>query len=274
MKRLCMLSMLLLLAFGLVSCINQSNDNNFSAEPATGQLPANIDAAVSSAILEQETSYLLGETATEGHLMLDSVEKEGIITVYTIASFGAFGFENTIFTKISGSGAIPTVLTFSSNEDGAYSLLEYKEPLDGTDYIDSIKEMFPPGLHSRVLAAENDYAVLAEQQETQAKAYLESIGRAAEVSVDHVEKQLPEIDVQASNKLFTELTKHNIFLNDCPYWLGTREKVEAGVRYIYETSQSKTDDGYDLIIFQKKKEDGTLLEECQYIIIGTEPIKI
>jgi len=37
--------------------------------------------------------------------------------------------------------------------------------------------------------------------------------------------------------------------------------VEDGIRYIYETLQSKTDDGYDLITFKKTKEDGTLIEE-------------
>ena len=63
----------------------------------------------------------------------------------------------------------------------------------------------------------------------------------------------------------------NPFLNDCPYWLGTREKVEEGVRYIYETAQSKTSDGYDLMIFQKKEEDGTVLEELKYKIAGNEP---
>jgi len=40
--------------------------------------------------------------------------------------------------------------------------------------------------------------------------------------------------------------------------------VEDGIRYIYETLQSKTDDGYDLITFKKTKEDGTLIEERKY----------
>jgi len=45
--------------------------------------------------------------------------------------------------------------------------------------------------------------------------------------------------------------------------------VEDGIRYIYETLQSKTDDGYDLITFKKTKEDGTLIEERKYKIVGS-----
>jgi len=131
--------------------------------------------------------------------------------------------------------------------------------------------MFPSNLHSRVFSTHDDYAALAKQQEAQAEEYLRSIGRNAEVSAAHVKKELANIDVMASNKLFTEFTKYNSFLNACPYWLGTREKVENGVRYIYGTSQSKTSDGYDLIIFQKKREDGTVVEEYKYKIVGSEP---
>jgi len=93
-------------------------------------IPTNIDDAVSLAIEGQSTSYYMGETSTEGHIILDFEEKNETVKVYTIASFGSFGFENGIFTKVSGSGAIPTVITFAQNENGEYSLLEYKEPMD------------------------------------------------------------------------------------------------------------------------------------------------
>ncbi|OLN28950.1 Regulatory sensor-transducer, BlaR1/MecR1 family [Desulfosporosinus metallidurans] len=67
------------------------------------------------------------------------------------------------------------------------------------------------------------------------------------------------------------MTKSNPLLNNCPYWIGTRERLENGVRYIYETSQSKNSDGYDLITFKKAKEDGTVVEEEKYKIVGNEP---
>ncbi len=128
------------------------------------QKPGNIEEAVRMAIKSRSNSYGAGETATEGHIILDSEESNGTVKVYTIASFGAFGFENGIFTKVSGSGAIPTVMTFSRDNNGGYSLLEYKEPLDGAGYTDSIKKMFPQKLQNRVLSSQGDYADLVKQQ--------------------------------------------------------------------------------------------------------------
>lgn len=254
--------------------LNIINDGSFySVKPIEGDTltTSNLEKAVSLAIKGQRTAYGLGEVATEGHLILDTEEKDGTVKVYTLASYGAFGFENDIFTKVSGSGAIPTVITLAKSAKGEYSLLEYKEPIDGSGYTPSIKKMFPRKLQSRVFSTDKDYLDLVKQQEAQATEYLKSIGRSAQVSAAHVEKKLAQINVEASNKLFAELTKYNPFLNDCPYWLGTREKVENDVRYIYETSQSKTEDGYDLIAFTKAREDGTIVEEARYKIVGSEP---
>lgn len=232
---------------------------------------AQIEQAVSAAIKEQGKVYLEGECITEGHVILDVEERDKTVKVYAIASVGWFGFENGIFTKISGSGAIPTVMTLSINKNGTCSLLEYKEPIDGAGYNDSLKKMFPMKLHAQVFASQEKYADLARQQEKQAATYLAGIGRKARVSAGHVDKELVDINVEASNKLFSEFTKYNSFLNSCPYWIGTKEQIENGVRYIYETSQSKTSDGYDVIIFRKTREDGSVIQEHKYKITGSEP---
>lgn len=233
--------------------------------------PDTIDEAVSRAVKSQGKSYLVGEVVTEGHIILDTEEKDGQVKVYTIASIGWFGFENGIFTTVSGSGTIPTVITFSKNESGAYDLLQYQEPKDGALYLGSVKKMFPQKLWPEVLTEGKRYSELVTQKDEQAVAYLKSIGREAKVSASYVEKKLVDINVEASNKLFAELTKYNSFLNSCPYWIGSTELVENGVRYIYKTSQSKTADGYDLVIFQKNKEDGSIVTESKYKIVGNKP---
>lgn len=93
----------------------------------------------------------------------------------------------------------------------------------------------------------------------QAKQYLQSIGRNAEVSATPVEhKKAYWMPQHLSLQAFSNF----------PYWIGTKEIVTVGVRYIYETSQSKTSDGYDLITFKKTKDDGTLVIEYQYKIVG------
>jgi len=229
-----------------------------------------IDQAISQAVKDQG-HYRVGEVATEGHILLDTEVEDGITTAYTIASFGYFGFENGIFTKISGSGAIPTVITFKQNEYGQYIMLTYQEPMDGAGYLDSVKKMFPERYWTDVFPEGNRYLELQQQQGEQASEYLKSIGRTATVQGSHVEKKLPNISVPASNTLFAKYTKYDSFLNTCPYWIGTREEVENGERYIYETSQGKTEDGYDLVTFSKSKEDGTVVQEARYKIVGDEP---
>lgn len=235
--------------------------------------PTDFDAVLSQAVMTQGKGYKAGEVATEGHILLDTEESNGKVKAYTLVSFGWFEFENGIFTKTSGSGVIPTVITFAKNEKGEYSLIKYQEPEDGAYYTTSLKKMFPTKLRGQVLNVQSKYTnILAKQQEFQATNYLKSIGRDAKVSAAHVEKRLADIDVQASNKIFAELTKYDSFLNDCPYWLGTREQIEDGVRYIYETSQSKTSDGHDRITFRKLKEDKTVVKEQMYQIVGTDVI--
>ncbi|QGG48594.1 Peptidase M56 BlaR1 [Heliorestis convoluta] len=236
--------------------------------------PQGLEGAISDAIKNQGKGYYPGEYLTEGHIILGLEKKDKDLIVYTIASTGWFGFENAIFTKTSGTGAIPTVMTFTYNELGEYELLDYQEPRDGSEYAPSLKKLFPESLQKPLLSGNIDTTDLDRQQEAQAEVYLQNIGRSAQVQIDYVEKQLPEIDVTASNKLFSELSKHDSFLNNCPYWLGTREEIEEGIRYIYETAQSKADDGTDLITFSKTKEDGAMVEKRVYMIVGQEPMPI
>lgn len=248
--------------------VSRSSSIIFGSETSSGHQPTDLNEAVSQAIKARESAYLEGEATTEGHIILESEEQNGTVKVYTMASVGAFGFENGIFTKISGSGAIPTVMTFSKNQKGEYALLEYKEPDDGAGYPSSIKKMFPSRLQDRVLSNHGDYAELIKQEEKQAGEYLKSIGRSARIMA-HVDKKSLDIGAEASNKLFVEYSQNDAFLNACPHWIGSREVIENGERVIYKTSQSKSSDGYDLITFKKTKENGSVIKVQQYKIIGT-----
>lgn len=273
---------ILLICFSLIVALcgmwENTNSENQPINENTGvfltkgitDIEENLQLAVTLAIKNQGKVYYNGEYLTEGHIILDIQDDDGKIKAYTLASVGWFTFENDIFTKSSGSGAIPTVITFSKDKNGNYSLLEYKEPTEGFGGTESKKKMFPMKLWNVVLNAQNNYANLARQQEIQADAYLKSIGRTAKVSEAYVEKESVKINIQASNRLL-ELERQDSLISNCPRWLGTRERIESGIRYIYKKTQSKTSDGYDLITFKKIKEDGSLIEEKKYKILGSEP---
>ncbi len=255
--------------YGIESIVN---GDSIETPTSQNQKPREINEAIGMAIKEQGKFYLDGEAHTEAHIILDTVEKNGIVKVYTLASYGAFGFENGIFTKISGSGAIPTFMTFRKNQKSEYTLIKYQEPLDGSYYVKSIKKIFPKKLWGKVInIKQSDYLELVKQQEKQAKEYLKSIHRKAKVTEKYVEKKPVKIDVQASNKLFAVLTKYDTELNNFPDWIGTRELIQNGVRYIYETSQSKSKDGNDMVTFKKTDENGNIIKVFSYEIIGHEP---
>ncbi|WP_242401260.1 transcriptional regulator [Anoxybacillus flavithermus] len=240
--------------------LDENGSSSYELKDAT-----NVEKAVSEAIKKHGKSYRKGEYIAEGHTILSIEQKGNEVKAYTIASVGVFEFQDGIFAIVSGSGAIPTVMTFSIDEHGQYKLIAYEEPLDGDAYAKSVKRMFPKKYYSQVLDAEKYYDELAKQQERQAREYLKQIGRNAKVSTSYVEKQPLNISVEAMNHFLTMLGSDS-FLNECPDWLGTREVIEQGIRYVYETSQSKTNDGRDVIVLMKMKEDGTVIDMRQYVI--------
>lgn len=189
-----------------------------------------IDELVSDAILSSSNgSYSDGECIAEGHKILgtENLKTDGQPdkkVVYALTTYGEYGFENGDFVKVSGTGVIPARLTFDSDNN----LLEYKMPMDGSYYASSIKEMFPKELHETVLSeADGFYDELMKQEKTYAQKYLDKIGRKADI-LNNAETELAVMNADASNTLFE-------LYYDYPYWLGTKEKIENGVRCVYET---------------------------------------
>ena len=215
-----------------------------------------LEAAMKLAILNTNGGkYLEGECMAEGHILLGNDEKakdnnEKECYAYALVSYGEYGFENGIFTKISGSGAIPTKITFGINSEGEYSLIDYKQAMDGSYYEPSIREMFPKDIAERALHyTDDDTAKLRAQEEAYAKEYLASVRSDAKVQSEHVSKTLANMNVEASNTLLD-------MFDEYPYWIGTEEKIEDGVRYVYEKQWEDKGNGDGIVTF-KKYEYGT-----------------
>jgi len=134
-----------------------------------------IESAVSEAILEHNKSgYLPGQFQAEGHDILEIVKDGNQFKVYCIASYGEYSLENDAPNRVSGSGAIPTVITFQKTESDTFKLLKYEEPLDGEKWLESLKSMFPAHLLPKVEKA-NDYLdALLAQEEDQARTFFAS----------------------------------------------------------------------------------------------------
>lgn len=213
------------------------------------------EAVVAQAVLQESGRYYGGECRAEGHVILEIKEEADKTTVYAIVSNSLYGFQNGIFTPMSGSGAIPTVFTLVKNKAGEYACVNQEQPMDGAYYSSSLEELFPQTLWSRVKHADSEYQGLVRQKEEYAKAYLQQIGREAEIQ-EHVETVLPDLPVEVSNLLLELCWEY-------PYWVGTEERIEDGVRYIYETKQEKGENGPGTMVYEKRTEDGTLVQRVR-----------
>lgn len=248
--------MCVIIVGAFVGC-NSKDENPY--DDSTGKIFENdLENSVSNAIFSNNASkYFAGEISAEGHIILDSVEEKGNVVVYALTTYGEYGFENNIFTKVSGTGVIPTRIIFSKDDNG-YSLVEYKIPKDGSKYMESIKKIFPDNLEKRVLKYTDEEAQNCYNQEYKyAKDYLNAIGRVAEVSTN-IEKVLPNMNVDASNK-FLDL------FHEYPYWIGTQENIEHNVRFVYEKLWEDKGNGDGIVTFKKYRYDDKKIAE-EYVI--------
>lgn len=213
---------------------------------------------ISSAIIEHNSNgYAQGECAAEGHIVLGTegalnvkTGNESEFTVYLLATYGEYGFENNNFVKVSGSGVIPIKITF--NPDG--TVKSYEKPSDGSKYTSSIKEIFPSAYWNIVLSDVDEYYdICLEQEYKYAQDYLDSIGRGAKITEDKEYNSFASAGISAdvSNKLM-EMKE----LGDYTIGIGSCEKVQNGIRYLYDISVFK-----DEIIYTKTVYDSNEVVE-------------
>lgn len=219
---------------------------SFYQEVYGSRAQMSIDELVADAIISNgHGSYSEGECVAEGHVILgtENPESDGQPDkkiVYVMTSYGEYGFQNGAFVKVSGSGVIPVRITFDSNN----KLLEYKMPMDGSYYASSIKEMFPKDMWKQALSeSDSFYGECFAQEKAYAQKYLDKIGRKAEI-LENADTKLSDMDTEASNTLLD-------LYYDYPYWIGTEEKIENGVRCVYEKKWQSSGGGDGTVTYLK-----------------------
>ena len=234
-----------------------------------------LDQAISKAIVDNYVRDwygvdFSGELNVESHVILGKKENEDSVEVYLMATYGAYSFENDIFTMTGGSSNIPIRMKFSKVKEGeflttkaGYYYLESEEALDGALYKDSVLKMFPKKEAQKALNV--DYTdQLLKNINSQAESYVKSIGRKCKVTSEYVEHDYIEALALVDRSDMEELF-------DYPEWIGTREELIDNKRYIYETQYDKFS---KIIIFTKYNENKEELESNQYKINGNKLEKI
>ena len=237
------LSLCLLAACGTGSSASesQSSAGQSQTDPAedaaeiTESRPSTEDEAVALAVLDRAQTYASGECPAEGHTILRSEpgQDEDTLVIYALCSAGNYGFVNGNLEEISGSGVIPSRLTFALGGDGFLTLVDYWEPEDGSGYADSIRQTFPADLVDQAMNAGDQYLSLLNQKAAYAQTYLQELGREADIGeyadFDHPLATDQGMSVAVSNALMEQMP-------DYPFFLGSKERLEDGVRWIYENA--------------------------------------
>lgn len=212
------------------------------AHQQEGTAITDLDEAVGMAVLSSNVGkYGSQECVAEGHILLEKEQEDTKTTVYALTMYGEYGFENGVFIKGSGTGLIPAVMTFSYDEKNGYVLEDCQYPMDGSYYVSSIQELFPEKYWDRcIVHRDDDIEELTRQERIYAGDYLNRLGRTAKIGdyadVGHLLLTDAGVSVEVSNHL-AELEKDLLY--GYPYWIGNLEKLEDGVRYVYEMSLDK-----------------------------------
>lgn len=227
-----------------------------------------LDEAVTAALHQDAGGYYAGEYFTTAQILLDAQQTDTGYEVYSVDSVAYYSFLNGKFIPVSGTGAIPHKFTFAKGTDGQLTLTDYWQPTDGDLYADSIKEAYPAGLQSKAIHADLYYEKLVQQQETQAQAYLDRIGRQAEIG-DYGDFDFPLATDQGMSVAVSNALLGLEELSPYPYYIGTEERVEDGIRWVYETAWEHDGDGNGTATYTKYcYDDGEIADQISFLVHG------
>ncbi len=227
----------------------------------------NTKEVISACILSMNRrSYRMGEKAIEAHKIYRIEEDNGLINAYLLVGFRWFGFENGVFTTVSGGGGGPVRIQLKQQENGEYEVLEYKEAMDGGMWGESIREMFPEDLAELVIKGDKKgNEELWNMQVVEAEKYLEEIGRKDAQVASRVDKDRGSDESKRAIYLVTAMKP------DFPEWNGSKEfLVRTGgihpglkVRCLLETECIPEGEGRYLV---------TLTKTWDIKVNGTQPV--
>ncbi len=214
----------------------------------------------------------------EGHKIYGMKEnKDGTLEVYAKCSAFGYGFRDGHLVINTGYSQVPTLIRFEKDDEGNYIFLSREEPKDGAAYVQSMRELFPRSIADRMLDATRDLdaachnqeaAELSEQSKRYAEAYLQKIGREAEIG-DYLDFDFKTLsDCGISDEVANELLE---LYGEYGMYVGNFERIENGTRYVYHLIWN--DDGNNIgngtVTFMKTRyDDGEEIEKISYQVKG------
>lgn len=213
--------------------ISVSPDTPISDDSEENQL----DTAIREAIFAENIgNYLPGECQGVGYKIIETFEEDGVLSVYALTEYVEYGFQDGVFVNVSGTN--PKVLMrFEQMESGNYKLIFYTRLDLFSDLSEKeIEQLLEPlnKTGKSYIYTDEDLQKVRAQADEDAVAYLKSINRVADVGVRTEHKGNLLTDLVPNTDLLMELSKDETY-SLYPDWIGTQERIENSIRYIYQT---------------------------------------
>ncbi len=242
--------------------ISVSPDTPISDDSEENQL----DTAIREAIFAENIgNYLPGECQGVGYKIIETFEEDGVLSVYALTEYVEYGFQDGVLVNVSGTN--PKVLMrFEQMGSGNYKLIFYTRLDLFSDLSEKeIEQLLEPlnKTGKSYVYTDEDLQKVRAQADEDAVAYLKSINRVADVGVRTEHKGNLLTDLVPNTDLLMELSKDETY-SLYPDWIGTQERIENSIRYIYQTEY---DEVLKQIIFSKILFDTNETVERQVIDI-------
>ncbi|KHO39068.1 hypothetical protein OR62_07990 [Clostridium tetani] len=114
----------------------------------------NLDEIISSRIVEYSKSYgVLGDLSFESHKVYGMETKEDKLYIYLTSFVSDFTFEGDKI-KTRFVDCVPVRLILNSDD---YKFVDYSIPMEGMDFDEALKDLFPEKYHKIVKKYRDDY---------------------------------------------------------------------------------------------------------------------
>lgn len=196
------------------------------------------------------------ELRTNAYQFLSARESGEGYEVYAVSSSAVYGFSNGNFVVTGGTGAIPCKYTLTKGQDGALTCTDLWLPADGEDYASSIRETFPLSLRWQARYADVYRMGLKKDQAAQAQAYLDRLGRQAEIGNDY-DFPCPTFTGMSQTAFYALMDQNDDDpdINPYPNFIGTQEALEHGTRWVYQTAWDHDGQGNGTVTYTKYRYD-------------------
>ncbi len=215
--------------------------------------------------LHSKDKNYYNEFETVVHKTFSTKKNGDEITSYISYDYRGYSFVNGDFVENSACSRIPAKITLKEVGDNTYKVICCVIAQDGEYYAPSIKRMFPTFVRGEYYA-DFYHRRIEKKLFENAQNYLQVIGRKAEIkdyldttellSYRYDDESMGEAEIDRLYDLLQDFE-----WKDYPTWIGTREVVRNGKRYIYMAEEKKLGKRKYLITYTKIDENGNMLEQ-------------